>query len=222
MSDARWTEVDNYLAETLLPHDAVLEAALTANAAAKLPAIDVSPLQGALLTMLARLVNAKRILEIGTLGGYSTICLARALPAEGRLLSFEFEPRHAQVAGSNIAHAGLAERVEIRVGPALDSLAKLATENPAPFDLIFLDADKRNNANYLERVLAFTRPGTLIVLDNIIREGAILDAATTDPDVQGQRRALAIMGSNPRLSATALQTTGVKGWDGFAIALVND
>lgn len=221
MSDPRWTEVDHYLAATLLPQDAVLAAALEANAAAKLPSIDVSPLQGALLTMLARLAGAKRILEIGTLGGYSTICLARALPEDGRLLTLEFAPRHAEVASSNVARAGLAERVEIRVGAALDSLTKLATENPAPFDLIFLDADKRNNANYLERVLAFTRPGTVIVLDNIIREGAILDASTDDLDVQGQRRALEIMGKDPRLTATALQTTGVKGWDGFAIALVN-
>ncbi|MES2392376.1 MAG: O-methyltransferase [Acidobacteriota bacterium] len=217
-----WTKVDAYLTQTLLPSDPILDATLASNTAANLPSIDVSPLQGKFLELLVRLRNARRILEIGTLGGYSTISMARGLPADGYLLTLEFNPRHAEVARANIAHAGLAHLVEIRTGPALDSLTQLAAENPAPFDLIFLDADKRNNANYLDRVLPFTRPGTLILVDNIIRDGAILDATSTDPDVQGQRLTLEKLAANPRLSSTGLQTVGSKGYDGFAMALVLD
>jgi predicted O-methyltransferase YrrM len=223
MTEALWTNVDHCLASTLLPADPILDTALAANAAAGLPSIDVSPLQGKFLQLLVQLRGARRILEIGTLGGYSTISMARGLPAndpEAHLLSLEFSPKHAAVARTNVAHAGLAHLVEVRVGPALDSLTTLAAENPAPFDLIFLDADKANNPHYLDRILAFTRPGTLILVDNIIRDGEILDATSTDPNVQGQRQTLAKLAANPHLTATAIQTVGAKGWDGFAMALV--
>jgi len=218
--EALWTDVDQYLVDTLIPADPTLDAALAANAAAGLPSIDVAPNQGKLLHLFARLVNARRILEVGTLGGYSTIWLARALPPDGHLLSLEFSPHHAEVARANIAHAGLASVVEIRTGPALDSLAQLHAEAPAPFDLIFLDADRSNNPHYLTHALKLCRPGTVIVVDNIIRDGAILDTSGSDPNVEGQRQTLAMIAANPRLSATAIQTVGSKGWDGFAIALV--
>ena len=221
--ETQWTAVDRYFTDLFVPADPVLDAALQANAAADLPSIDVSPNQGKFLHLLARMQNARRILEIGTLGGYSTIWLARALPRhdpEARLLTLEFEPKHAAVAQSNIARAGLSNLVEIRVGAALDSLAQLATENPAPFDMIFLDADKPNNPNYLTWALKFSRPGTLIVGDNVVRDGAVIDPTDPDPRTQGSRRFLEMLAAEPRLAATALQTVGSKGYDGFAMALV--
>ena len=220
MSEQTWTSVDSYLNEALISKDPTLAAALAANAAANLPSIDVSPTQGKFLHLLARLQGAMRILEIGTLGGYSTIWLARALPPLGRLISLEFEPRHAAVAKENIAEAGLASIVEIRIGPAADSLAQLHAENPEPFDLIFIDADKPNNPVYLEWALKLSRKGTLIVVDNVIREGEVADPTSTDPSVQGTRAMFEMLAANPHLLATALQTVGSKGYDGFALALV--
>jgi predicted O-methyltransferase YrrM len=215
-----WTAVDNFLNATLLPDDPALTAALADNAAAGLPTIDVAPNQGKFLHLLARIANARRILEVGTLGGYSTIWLARALPAEGRLVSLEVNPHHAAVAAANVARAGLSELVDIRIGPALDTLAQLAADGAGPFDFIFLDADKPPSAEYLTAAMRLARPGTVIVADNVIREGKVIDAASTDPAAQGVRRMLQQMAADPRLSATALQTVGSKGWDGFAMAIV--
>ncbi|HEY1744323.1 MAG TPA: O-methyltransferase [Granulicella sp.] len=219
MSQKQWTAVDRYFSETLVPSDPVLDAALRANTKAGLPAIDVAPNQGKFLQLLVQLRGARRILEIGTLGGYSSIWMARALPADGRLTTLEFSPKHAEVARANIAHAGLEKIVEIRVGPALETLAKMEKEGTDPFDLIFIDADKPNNPNYLPWALKFSRPGTLLIGDNIVREGEVADPTSTDPNVQGQRRFLELMAAEPRLSATALQTVGSKGYDGFAMAL---
>jgi predicted O-methyltransferase YrrM len=216
-----WTTVDDYLTGTLIPADPILEAALDANEAAGLPSIDVSPTQGRFLQFLARLKGARRILEIGTLGGYSTIWLARALPADGCLITLEREPHHAAVARSNIARAGLSQIVEVRLGPAAESLAKLHDEpGLEPFDMIFIDADKPNNPVYLEWAMRFSKPGTLIVTDNVIRDGEIADAESRDPSVVGTRAMFAQMGANQRLEATALQTVGSKGYDGFALAVV--
>ena len=215
-----WTNVDRYLAESLIPADPVLEAALAANAAAGLPSIDVSPTQGKWLHLLAKIKGATRILEIGTLGGYSTIWLARALPPAGHLITMEYEPKHAAVAQQNIDHAGLSHLVEIRIGAAADSLAKLHAEDPTPFDLIFIDADKPNNPTYLEWALKFSRTGTLIVVDNVIRDGEIVNPDSTDPSILGTRTMFEMLAAEPRVSATALQTVGSKGYDGFAIALV--
>ena len=220
MSQPIWTAVDQYLTETLIANDPILESAQAANAAANLPPIDVTPAQGKFLHLLALLQGASRILEIGTLGGYSTIWLARALPPDGHLITMEFDPKHAAVAKSNITNAGLSNLVEIRIGAALDSLAQLATESPAPFDLIFIDADKDNYPNYLPWALKFSRPGTLILADNVVRDGAILDPNHPDPRVQGTRDFLNLVAAEPRLSATALQTVGSKGYDGFAMAVV--
>ena len=220
MSEQTWTAVDSYLTETLIPKDASLESALAANAAAGLPSIDVSPTQGKFLHLLARMQGAKRILEIGTLGGYSTIWLARALPPLGTLISLEFNPKHAAVAKENIAQAGLASIVEIRIGPASDSLAQLQAENAEPFDLIFIDADKPNNPTYLEWALKLSRKGTLIVVDNVIRDGQIADPNNPDPAITGTRTMFEMLAANPRLESTALQTVGSKGYDGFAFALV--
>jgi predicted O-methyltransferase YrrM len=215
-----WAVVDSYLADMLIPADPVLEAALEANAAAGLPAIDVSPTQGKFLHLLARLRGAARILEIGTLGGYSTIWLARALPAGGKLISLEFAAKHAAVATANVARAGLAGMVEIRVGRAADSLEALHAEGAEPFDLIFIDADKPNNPVYLEWALKLSRVGTLIVTDNVIRDGEVADAESDNASVIGTRAMFAMMAKEPRLSATAMQTVGAKGYDGFALALV--
>ncbi|MYQ36104.1 O-methyltransferase [Streptomyces sp. SID4956] len=223
MSEARlWNAVDDYFTDQLLggdPDDA-LEAALRESDAAGLPPIAVSPLQGKLLQLLARLQGARRVLEIGTLGGYSTIWLGRALPADGRLVTLEYDPRHAEVAVRNIARAGLAEQVEVRVGPALESLPKLADEQPPPFDLVFIDADKANNPHYVEWALRLTAAGSLIVLDNVVRGGRVADPDNSDPDVLGTRAALEMFGTHPRLDATAVQTVGVKDHDGFALARV--
>jgi predicted O-methyltransferase YrrM len=222
IQDALWTDVDRYLNATLVPSEVVLESALAANAAAELPSIDVSPTQGKFLHMLALMLGARRILEIGTLGGYSTIWLARALPRNGRLITMEFSPKHAAVAEENIARAGFEKIVEIRIGPAADSLAQLHAENPQPFDLIFIDADKPSNPTYLEWAIKLSRKGTLIVVDNVIRDGEIANASSTDPAITGTRAMFEMLSANPRLCATALQTVGSKGYDGFALALVTD
>ena len=216
----RWAAVDGYFSEQLSLSDPVLDAAMAANKSAALPAIDVAPNQGKLLQMLAQLAGARRILEIGTLGGYSTIWLARALPADGRLITLEFSPKHAEIARANVARAGLSDLVEIRIGAALDTLPKLQKENSEPFDLIFIDADKSNNSEYVRWALKFSRPGTLIIIDNVVRDGAVIDADSTDKDVQGARRLFELLASEPRISSTAIQTVGVKGHDGFAFALV--
>ncbi|WP_158787998.1 O-methyltransferase [Granulicella sp. L46] len=218
--EALWASVDRYLNDTLIPPDPILEAALAANAAANLPAIDVSPSQGKLLQLLAETQRAYRILEIGTLGGYSTINLARALPPDGKLITLELDPHHAKVALANIAHAGLAHAVELRLGPALDSLAQLHAEHVEPFDLIFLDANKDGYPDYLTAALKLARPGTLILADNVIRDGEVIDPTSTDPNVQGVRRFFEILAADPRISSTAVQTVGSKGYDGFAIARV--
>jgi predicted O-methyltransferase YrrM len=215
-----WVAVDKFITDHLVPADPVLNAALVANAAAGLPAIDVAPNQGKLLQLLAQLQGARRILEIGTLGGYSTICLARALPSDGRLITLEVDHKHAAVAQSNIARAGFAQQVEIRVGPALDSLSKLHIEGEKPFDFVFIDADKPNNSNYLNWALKLSRRGSVIICDNVVRDGELVDAASTDPSVLGARQLFETIAAEPRLSATALQTVGSKNYDGFAIALV--
>jgi predicted O-methyltransferase YrrM len=220
MEQKKWSAVDGYITERLVAPDPALDAALKANAAAGLPSIDVAPNQGKLLHVLALTRGARRILEIGTLGGYSTIWLARALPTGGRLVTLEVEPKHAQVAQANLDRAGLSGMVEIRVGPAADSLKQLHREDAAPFDLIFIDADKENIPAYLGWALRLAKVGTLIVTDNVVREGAIVDAANTDPAVEGVRAMFEMMAAEPRLSATAIQTVGSKGHDGFALAVV--
>ena len=219
-SEALWTSVDRYLNDTLIPPDPALDAALKANAAANLPAIDVSPSQGKLLQLLAETQRAHRILEIGTLGGYSTICLARALPPGGKLITLELDPHHAEVALANIAHAGLAHAVELRLGPALDSLNQLHAEHADPFDLIFLDANKDGYPLYLTAALKLARPGTLILADNVIRDGDVVNHTSTDANTQGVRRFLELLAADPRISSTAVQTVGSKGYDGFALARV--
>jgi predicted O-methyltransferase YrrM len=221
MTSDSWTAVDAYICDRLVGADAALDEALRANAAGGLPAIDVSAPQGKLLHLLARSIGARRILEVGTLGGYSTIWLARALPADGRLVTLELEQKHADVAAANLARAGLRERVDIRVGPALDTLPKLESEGAGPFDLAFIDADKPNNANYFAYALKLSRPGSLIVVDNVVRNGAVADAASSDENVKGARALFDALAAEPRVTATAIQTVGSKGWDGFAIAIVN-
>jgi len=220
MTQDQWTAVDGYFDELLLPSDPALEAALEGSAAAGLPSINVSPSQGKLLFMLARIQGARSILEVGTLGGYSAIWLARALPADGRLVTIESDPKHADVARANIARAGFADAVEVRVGRALDTLPQLAAEGEGPFDLIFIDADKASIPEYFQWALKLSRCGSLIVVDNVVRGGAILDATSDHPAVQGVRRFLELVAAEPRVSATALQTVGRKGYDGFAIVLV--
>jgi len=215
-----WSKVDRYLDDLFVGDDPALEAALEASKEAGLPAIAVAPTQGKLLYLLARLQRAKRILEIGTLGGYSTIWLARALPADGRLITLEYVAKHAEVAKANIARAKLADKVEIRVGQALATLSLLAAEKAGPFDLVFIDADRPNNPAYLEWALKHTRKGSLIVCDNVVREGQVLDARSKDAGVQGMRRFNELLATEPRVTATAIQTVGVKGYDGFAVALV--
>ncbi len=220
MTEHAWTSVDEYLNERLVERDPALDAALADSAAAGLPAIAVAPNQGKLLNLLARLRGARRILEVGTLGGYSAIWLGRALPADGRLITLEVDPKHAQVAEKNLARAGLRDKVEIRVGPALETLARLTAEKQAPFDLTFIDADKQNNANYFDAALKLSRPGSLILVDNVVRHGAITDARSTEPAIVGTRQLFDRLRNEPRVDATAVQTVGVKGWDGLAIALV--
>ena len=220
MSRKTWNAVDSYIVESLLPADPALDAALAANSKAGLPAIDVSAAQGKLLNLLVRMSGAKRILEIGTLGGYSTIWLARALPSDGKVVTLELEPHHAKVARANLERAGLSELVDLRVGPALESLAALAKEGAGPFDMVFIDADKPNNPNYLSWAMKFSRPGTVIICDNVIRDGAVLNEDGSDPGVEGARAAFSFIGGNDRLDGTAIQTVGAKGYDGFAIAIV--
>ena len=215
-----WSEVDSYFASTLIGPDPALDEALAANSTAGLPSIDVSASQGKLIHLLARMVGARKALEIGTLGGYSTIWLARALPDDGRLITLEVSARHADVARRNVARAGLESKVEIRTGAALNILPKIEAEGLGPFDFVFIDADKSNNAAYLEWALRLSRPGTAIVVDNVVREGEVIDAASSSADVVGVRRMFDLMANEPRLSATAIQTVGSKGWDGFALAVV--
>src|SRR4051812_44954507 len=220
MSQEQWTAVDRYLTDLLVPPDPALAAALRASAAAGLPAINVSPNQGKLLQLLARALGARAVLEVGTLGGYSTIWLARALPPGGRLVTLEADPAHAEVARANVARAGLADVVELRLGRALDTLPQLAAEGRGPFDLVFIDADKPNTPDYFAWALKLSRRGSLIIADNVVRNGAVIDAGTSDPGVQGARRLYELLAAEPRVSATAIQTVGSKGYDGFAIALV--
>jgi predicted O-methyltransferase YrrM len=219
MTEEIWTAVDRYPGDLLVNADPALDEALAASAAAGLPAINVSPVQGKLLHLLVRAIGARNVLEIGTLGGYSTIWLARALPDGGRVISLEADPEHADVARANIARAGLDDRVEVRLGMALDLLPGLA-ENAEPFDFVFIDADKPNNAAYFDWALRLSRVGSIIVVDNVVRGGDIIDTASDSPTVQGVHRFLERLAAEPRVSATAIQTVGSKGYDGFAIALV--
>jgi predicted O-methyltransferase YrrM len=221
MTKEQWTAVDRYITDLFVPPDPALDAALEACSAAGLPPIHVSPNQGKLLFLLARIQGAGAILEIGTLGGYSTIWLARALPAGGRLITLESDPKHAQVARANIARADLAGVVELRLGLALDTLPQLAAEGRGPFDLIFIDADKPSYPDYLTWALRLTRRGGLIIADNVVRRGAVADPACSDPGVQGIRRFNELLAAEPRVIATEFQTVGSKGHDGFAMALVS-
>ncbi len=220
MSQEQWTAVDRYLSDTLLSPDPSLDAALQASTDAGLPAINVTPNQGKLLHLLALAQGARNILEIGTLGGYSTIWLARALPAGGRLVTLEFEPKHAEVARANLARAGVADRVELRVGAALETLPHLVGERRGPFDFIFIDADKENYPGYWEWALKLARRGTVIIADNVVRNGAVIDPASSDPRVQAVRRLHELISVEPRVRATAIQTVGSKGYDGFTLAVV--
>jgi len=219
---ATWTKVDDYLTDLFSPADPMLDEALRASDRGGLPPIQVSLQQGRLLHLLARIQQAREILEIGTLGGYSTIWLARALPPDGRLVTLELEPHHAAVARANLERARLSDRVEIRVGPAIDSLAHLVSEGRGPFDLFFIDADKQSYPDYLAGALQLSRPGSLIVADNVIRNGAVADPSDPDPRVQGVRRFFEMLAAEPRLSAAAIQMVGTKGYDGWAIARVTD
>jgi len=220
MSDPRWEAVDDYLVDALLVPDAGLTGARKAADAAGLPPIAVAPNQGKLLHLLARMISARAILEIGTLGGYSTIWLARALPDGGQLTTLEVDPRHVEVARRSLQSAGVGDRVEVKVGPALQTLPTLIAAGSGPYDLVFIDADKRNNAAYVRLALELTRPGSVIVVDNVVRGGALADPSATDGDVLGTREVLHLIGTEPRLDGTAIQTIGSKGWDGFAVALV--
>ena len=220
MNEDQWTTVDRFIGDSLIPPDPVLEAALRASAEAGLPAIQVSPAQGKLLQLLAKVRNAHTILEIGTLGGYSTIWLARALSAGGRLITLEADPKHAEVAQANITRAGLAGVVELRLGKALDVLPQLAAEGRGPFDLIFIDADKPATPDYYAWALKLSRVGSLIIADNVVRKGALADAASIDPSVRGMRRFHEAVAAERRVSATTIQTVGCKGYDGFTLALV--
>lgn len=220
MNQEQWTAVDRYFTDLLVPSDPALDTALQTSAAAGLPPQNVSPNQGKLLLLLAQIQGARSILEIGTLGGYSTIWLARALPSDGRLITLEADPKHAEVARANIAHAGLSKLVDLRLGQALSTLPQIAAENQGPFDLIFIDADKPSNPEYFAWALKLSRRGSLIIADNVVRNGAVIDVASSDPSVQGVRRFNELLASEPRVNATAIQTVGSKGYDGFAIAIV--
>ena len=220
---AVWTKVDRYFGDLLVPIDDALDAALKANEKGGLPQIDVTPLQGKFLEFLVRAIGARRVLEIGTLGAYSTIWMARALPADGRLVTLELEPHHANVARQNLEKAGMADRVEILVGPATESpriLENTGAGRGVTFDLIFIDADKQGYPEYLTWALKLSRPGTVIVADNVVRDGEVIDEKSEDPRIQGVRRFVEMVAAEPRLSATVLQTVGEKGYDGFALAVV--
>jgi predicted O-methyltransferase YrrM len=220
MSKELWSDVDSYISSKLAPSDAVLDKALTDSEAGGLPAISVTPNLGKLLAILAQSVGAKRILEIGTLGGYSTIWLARALPVGGRMTTLEVDAKHANVARANLKAADLDDIVDVRVGSAIETLPKLEAEGKGPFDFIFIDADKKSNPDYFAWAVKLSRKGSMIVVDNVIRDGAILNEAATDENIQGVRRLYDDMASDPRVSASAIQTVGSKGYDGFAVALV--
>ena len=222
MREPDWTAVDEHLSALLVPQDAALTSVQNANRDAGLPPIDVAPNQGKLLMLLARISGARSVLEIGTLGGYSTIWLARGLPPDGRVVTLEVDPRHAEVARANLARAGLADRVQVRLGPALETLVRLDEEGAGPFDLVFIDADKPSNPDYFSWALRLTKPGSLIVVDNVVRGGAIADESSTDDAVQGSRRVLELIGAEPSVTGTVLQTVGVKGYDRFAFALLRD
>ena len=213
-----WDRVDTYIGEKLIGDDAILSAALAHNAKNGLPPIDVSAAQGKMLYLLAQMAGARRILEIGTLGGYSTIWLARALPDDGALVTLEVDHMHARVAQANLDRAGLSDRAEIRVGPAMDSLA--AMTDVAPFDMVFIDADKQRNVDYVAEAIRLGRSGTTIIVDNVVREGGVLDPASNDPGILGARALFDFLQSDPRIDATAVQTVGAKGWDGFVLARV--
>ncbi|MGV1015074.1 MAG: O-methyltransferase [Methyloceanibacter sp.] len=219
-TDKEWIAVDDYLTGIFVPSDEALEAALAASAKAGLPPINVAPNQGKLLMLLAQAIGARRILEIGTLGGYSAIWLARALPADGRLITLEADPACAEIARANIARAGLGNRVEVRIGRAQDTLPELAAEGAGPFDLIFIDADKPSTPDYFQWAIKLARPGSLIVVDNVVREGRVLDAQSDSPHIQGLRRFYELAAAESRASGTAIQTVGAKGHDGLAILLV--
>jgi predicted O-methyltransferase YrrM len=221
-AEARWAAVDRYVTDLFLPPDSSLEEALERSRAADLPSIQVSPTQGKMLHILARVQGARRILELGTLGGYSTIWLARALPPDGRLITLEASPKHAEVARTNFAHAGVSELVELRLGPALDALKLMASVGVAPFDFIFIDADKPGYAEYLTWTLKLSRPGTFILADNVIRKGNVIDEHSDDANVQGIRRFHEALAAEPRLMATTIQTVGSKGYDGFTMAMVTE
>jgi len=221
MTKELWTAVDDYFASILISPDKALDQATADSQAAGMPAIAVSPLQGKQLLVLAQMQNSKNILEIGTLGGYSTIWLARALPDDGRLITCEFSPKHAEVAKANIARAGVSHKVELRVGPALDTLPLLAAEKRGPFDFIFVDADKRNNPGYFDWALKLSRPGSVILVDNVVRDGAVADLKNTDPDIVGIRKMHELLAAEPRVTATAIQTVGAKGYDGYTLIRVN-
>ena len=221
MTQELWTAVDSYIVDTLLPPDDALARAVKASDEAGLPSIQVSPPQGRFLQMLAKVQGARRILEIGTLGGYSTIWLARALPGDGRMVTMEIDPRHAEVARSNIEFAGLSDKVRVLNGDAHDLLATLESEIDAPFDFTFIDADKASIPQYFESAHRMSRPGSLILIDNVVREGAVIHAESADAAVQGVRKVNEMMSSNARVTATVIQTVGVKGYDGLAIALVS-
>jgi predicted O-methyltransferase YrrM len=220
MTAETWTAVDDYVAGLLAPHDEALEMALQASEEAELPAIQVSPAQGKLLYLLARSIGAEQILEFGTLGGYSTIWLGRALPATGRLVTLEAEPHNAEVAGRNIDRAGLGDLVDLRVGPALEQLPQLEAEGAGPFDLTFIDADKIHTPDYFAWTLDHSRPGSLIVCDNVVRFGRLADPDSDDPTIPAQRRLHEMLAAEPRVEATTIQTVGAKGYDGFSLALV--
>jgi predicted O-methyltransferase YrrM len=220
MSQEQWTAVDSYVTARLIPADPALDGALQASAAAQLPAIHVSPAQGKLLHLLARVQAARAILEIGTLGAYSTIWLARALPSGGRLITLEADPKHAEVARANINRAALEHVVELRLGPALETLPQLAAEKRGPFDLIFIDADKAGTPDYFRWALQLARVGSLIIADNVVRKGALADMHSTDPSVRGMQRLHDLLAAERRVSATTVQTVGAKGYDGFTLALV--
>jgi predicted O-methyltransferase YrrM len=222
MTQETWTAVDHYISDVLELTDDALESALKESDAAGLPAIAVSVPQGKLLNQLAQLCHARRILEIGTLGGYSTIWMARALPPDGELITLEIDPKHAEVARANLERAGFGDSIEVRVGAAIEAMPKIAAENKGPFDFIFIDADKPSIPDYFTWSLRLSRPGTVIVIDNVVREGAVIDEASEDASVQGVRRLNEMLAAEPRVSATVIQTVGTKGYDGFAVVLVTD
>ena len=219
-AEVQWTEVDHFFSDALIAPDRILESALESSRAAGLPEINVSPTQGKLLEMLARMLDARSILEIGTLGAYSTIWLARGMQTGGRLITLEADQAHAAVARGNIARAGLQRVVELRLGSASDTLPQISAEGRGPFDLIFIDADKQNIPTYFEWALKLSRPGSVIVVDNVVRGGRVIDSNSDDPDIQGVRRFIEMLGTNATVSGTAIQTVGVKGYDGFAIVRV--